>query len=139
MMVAGIDDVRLLDGGFTAWRAAGYAVETIVRHPDPVYAYLMGWPTIAVYDGGWLEWSQDDANPVAIGVPVTSARSVPLPRHHATAHRSNGLETAPGAFQERRSRPHENRLSDAPAAALAVPPRVAARRCDRHSATSRDG
>jgi molybdopterin synthase sulfurtransferase len=28
------------------------------------YAWLMGWERIAVYDGGWLEWSADPANPV---------------------------------------------------------------------------
>jgi thiosulfate/3-mercaptopyruvate sulfurtransferase len=34
------------------------------------YAYLQGWERIAVYDGGWFEWSQDPANnPVEIGDP----------------------------------------------------------------------
>jgi thiosulfate/3-mercaptopyruvate sulfurtransferase len=34
------------------------------------YAYLMGWERIAVYDGGWFEWSQDpDRNPIVIGEP----------------------------------------------------------------------
>lgn len=33
------------------------------------YAYLMGWPRLAVYDGGWYEWSQDATNPTAQGVP----------------------------------------------------------------------
>jgi 3-mercaptopyruvate sulfurtransferase SseA len=28
------------------------------------YAWLMGWERIAVYDGGWYEWSADPANPV---------------------------------------------------------------------------
>lgn len=28
------------------------------------YAWLMGWERIAVYDGGWYEWSLDPANPV---------------------------------------------------------------------------
>jgi molybdopterin synthase sulfurtransferase len=28
------------------------------------YAWLMGWDDISVYDGGWLEWSSDPANPV---------------------------------------------------------------------------
>ncbi|MDC8759807.1 sulfurtransferase [Janthinobacterium fluminis] len=28
------------------------------------YAWLMGWPRISVYDGGWCEWSSDPANPV---------------------------------------------------------------------------
>ncbi len=32
------------------------------------YAYLMGWPRIAVYDGGWYEWSQDPVlNPIEVG------------------------------------------------------------------------
>lgn len=33
------------------------------------YAYLMGWQHIAVYDGGWLEWSQDANNLIALGMP----------------------------------------------------------------------
>jgi 3-mercaptopyruvate sulfurtransferase SseA len=32
------------------------------------YAYLMGWPRIAVYDGGWFEWSKDPLNnPIEVG------------------------------------------------------------------------
>jgi molybdopterin synthase sulfurtransferase len=35
------------------------------------YAYLMGWPRIAVYDGGWFEWSQDLIhNPIEVGEPA---------------------------------------------------------------------
>jgi thiosulfate/3-mercaptopyruvate sulfurtransferase len=34
------------------------------------YAYLMGWDRIAVYDGGWFEWSKDPINnPIEIGEP----------------------------------------------------------------------
>ncbi|MGB7873749.1 MAG: rhodanese-like domain-containing protein [Anaerolineales bacterium] len=33
------------------------------------YAYLMGRQHIAVYDGGWLEWSRDGSNPIEGGVP----------------------------------------------------------------------
>ncbi len=33
------------------------------------YAYLMGRQNIAIYDGGWLEWSQDSTNPVERGIP----------------------------------------------------------------------
>ena len=33
-------------------------------------AWLMGWPRVSVYDGGWLEWSADPANPVNVGIPV---------------------------------------------------------------------
>lgn len=36
------------------------------------YAHLMGRRNIAVYDGGWLEWSQDAANPIERGVPDTA-------------------------------------------------------------------
>jgi len=32
------------------------------------YAYLMGWPRVAVYDGGWFEWSKDPGNnPIETG------------------------------------------------------------------------
>ncbi len=34
------------------------------------YALLMDWPRIAVYDGGWFEWSADPvSNPIEIGEP----------------------------------------------------------------------
>ena len=37
------------------------------------YAYLQGWQRIAVYDGGWFEWSQDPINnPIEIGLPETA-------------------------------------------------------------------
>jgi molybdopterin synthase sulfurtransferase len=35
------------------------------------YALLMDWPRIAVYDGGWFEWSADPVNnPIEIGDPA---------------------------------------------------------------------
>lgn len=43
----------------TGWRAS----EAFMN------AYLMGWPRISVYDGGWLEWSGDSDNPVETGKP----------------------------------------------------------------------
>ncbi|MDY7107809.1 MAG: rhodanese-like domain-containing protein [Planctomycetota bacterium] len=33
-------------------------------------AWLMGWPRISVFDGGWYEWSRDDRNPCEAGVPA---------------------------------------------------------------------
>lgn len=33
------------------------------------YSYLMGWENIAVYDGGWYEWSMNSVNPVELGEP----------------------------------------------------------------------
>lgn len=41
----------------TGWRAS----ETFM------YARAMGWQNVAVYDGGWYEWSRDPKNPVARG------------------------------------------------------------------------
>jgi thiosulfate/3-mercaptopyruvate sulfurtransferase len=32
-------------------------------------AWLLGWPRVAVFDGGWFEWSRDDDNPFETGVP----------------------------------------------------------------------
>jgi thiosulfate/3-mercaptopyruvate sulfurtransferase len=38
------------------------------------YAYLQGWERIAVYDGGWFEWSADPVNnPIEIGDPNATA------------------------------------------------------------------
>jgi molybdopterin synthase sulfurtransferase len=42
----------------TGWRAS----EAFMN------AWLMGWPRVAIYDGGWYEWSGDPANPIATGV-----------------------------------------------------------------------
>lgn len=32
-------------------------------------AWLMGWPKVSVYDGGWFEWSNDPENPYETGLP----------------------------------------------------------------------
>ena len=32
-------------------------------------AWLMGWPRVSVYDGGWFEWSNDPLNHVETGIP----------------------------------------------------------------------
>ncbi|HET7702718.1 MAG TPA: rhodanese-like domain-containing protein [Candidatus Limnocylindrales bacterium] len=38
------------------------------------YAYLQGWDRIAVYDGGWFEWSADPLNnPIEVGEPRDAA------------------------------------------------------------------
>jgi thiosulfate/3-mercaptopyruvate sulfurtransferase len=34
-------------------------------------AWLMGWPKVSVYDGGWFEWSANPNNPFETGVPLS--------------------------------------------------------------------
>jgi len=41
---AGVEDVRLLDGGYDWWVRAGYPVETVIREPDPVGAFGVAIP-----------------------------------------------------------------------------------------------
>jgi thiosulfate/3-mercaptopyruvate sulfurtransferase len=41
-------------------------------------AYLLGWDNIAVYDGGWLEWSRDESNPIERGGPRIGSRIGPI-------------------------------------------------------------
>jgi len=35
-------------------------------------AWLMGWPRVSVFDGGWFEWSNDPENPYETGIPQLS-------------------------------------------------------------------
>jgi thiosulfate/3-mercaptopyruvate sulfurtransferase len=35
-------------------------------------AWLMGWPMVSVFDGGWFEWSNDPENPTETGIPETA-------------------------------------------------------------------
>jgi thiosulfate/3-mercaptopyruvate sulfurtransferase len=70
--------VRPLEEIAARWRAAGITPEKRVafycgtgwRASEAFfYAVAMGWKQIAVYDGGWLEWSRDPENPVETGLP----------------------------------------------------------------------
>lgn len=36
-------------------------------------AWLMGWPRVSVFDGGWFEWSNDESNPIETGEPALAA------------------------------------------------------------------
>ncbi len=42
------------------------------------YAWLMGWPRISVYDGGWFEWSSDAANPAICRTVLLPEKPSPL-------------------------------------------------------------
>ncbi len=74
-----LDDTMLCYGDIASnWREVGILPEKRIafycgtgwRASEAFfYAYLMGWNRIAVYDGGWYEWSIDEGNPVETGVP----------------------------------------------------------------------
>ncbi len=34
-----------------------------------INAWLLGWPRVSVFDGGWFEWSNDESNPIETGIP----------------------------------------------------------------------
>ena len=68
------------------WRQAGITPEkhnafycgTGWRGSEAFFnAWLMGWPRVSVYDGGWFEWSNDQSNPFETGEPAApgAARS----------------------------------------------------------------
>lgn len=56
--------------GITSDKKAAFFCGTGWRASEAFFdAYLMGWENIAVYDGGWYEWSMDESNPVDSGEP----------------------------------------------------------------------
>ncbi len=63
----------------TIWREAGLTPEkhlafycgTGWRGSEAWFnAWLMGWPKVSLFDGGWFEWSNDPANPYETGEPA---------------------------------------------------------------------
>jgi thiosulfate/3-mercaptopyruvate sulfurtransferase len=61
-------DQRVIFYCGTGWRAS----EAFFR------AYLMGWPDISIYDGGWVEWSLDESRQIEVGIPVQRDRTSSL-------------------------------------------------------------
>lgn len=59
------------EAGITAEKWVAYYCGTGWRASETwFYAYLQDWQRIAVYDGGWFEWSQDPLNnPIEVGEP----------------------------------------------------------------------
>jgi thiosulfate/3-mercaptopyruvate sulfurtransferase len=59
------------EAGITAEKWVAFYCGTGWRASETwFYAWLQGWDRIAVYDGGWFEWSQDPVNnPIEIGDP----------------------------------------------------------------------
>ena len=61
------------DAGITADKWVAFYCGTGWRASETwFYAHLMGWSRVAVYDGGWFEWSRDpENNPVEVGLEST--------------------------------------------------------------------
>lgn len=56
--------------GITAEKRNAFYCGTGWRGSEAFFnAWLMGWPRVAVFDGGWFEWSNDENNPCETGVP----------------------------------------------------------------------
>ncbi len=57
-----------LKSGITPDKRLAFYCGTGWRGSEAFYnAWLMGWPDIAVFDGGWFEWSNDPNNPYETG------------------------------------------------------------------------
>ncbi|MEA1897307.1 MAG: rhodanese-like domain-containing protein, partial [Bacteroidota bacterium] len=57
--------------GITANKHLAFYCGTGWRGSEAFYnAWLMGWPRVSVFDGGWFEWSNDPENPFETGVPL---------------------------------------------------------------------
>jgi len=58
------------EAGITPEKHLAFYCGTGWRGSEAFYnAWLMGWPRVSVFDGGWFEWSSDPENPYETGVP----------------------------------------------------------------------
>lgn len=72
LLYAGVEDVRILDGGFGAWLAAGYPVETTTRVPAPASDLGMSIPAHPGYFIDFDEAGDLIADPDGVLVSVRS-------------------------------------------------------------------
>ncbi len=58
------------EAGITPDKHLAFYCGTGWRGSEAFYnAWLMGWPRVSVFDGGWFQWSNDPENPYETGVP----------------------------------------------------------------------
>ncbi|MEL7833099.1 rhodanese-like domain-containing protein [Fodinibius sp. Rm-B-1B1-1] len=61
------------DGGITPDKHIAFYCGTGWRGSEAFWnAWLLGWPNVSVYDGGWFEWCNDPENPIKTGEPDQS-------------------------------------------------------------------
>lgn len=64
------------DSGITPDKHLAFYCGTGWRGSEAFFnAWLMGWPRVSVFDGGWFEWSNDPDNPFETGVPENPVQS----------------------------------------------------------------
>jgi thiosulfate/3-mercaptopyruvate sulfurtransferase len=67
-----------INGGITPDKLLAFYCGTGWRGSEAWFnAWLMGWPRVSVYDGGWFEWSNDPENPVETGIPENKMEIIP--------------------------------------------------------------
>lgn len=66
------------DAGITPDKHLAFYCGTGWRGSEAFYnAWLLGWPRVSVFDGGWFEWSNDPGNQFETGIPdVEEVQSV---------------------------------------------------------------
>ncbi len=63
-------EAQLIEAGLSPDKHLAFYCGTGWRGSEAFYnAWLLGWPNVAIYDGGWFEWSNDPANPFETGEP----------------------------------------------------------------------
>ncbi|MFW5663853.1 MAG: rhodanese-like domain-containing protein [bacterium] len=64
--------VKMLNAeGVTPDKHLAFYCGTGWRGSEAFYnVWLLGWPRVSVFDGGWFEWSNDPKNPVESGIPT---------------------------------------------------------------------
>ena len=59
------------DAGITPDKHLAFYCGTGWRGSEAFYnAWLLGWPKVSVFDGGWFEWSNDPENSFETGIPA---------------------------------------------------------------------
>jgi len=65
------------DAGITPDKHLAFYCGTGWRGSEAFFnAWLMGWPRVSVFDGGWFEWSNDPENPYETGEPLEEVPKV---------------------------------------------------------------
>lgn len=64
------------EAGITRDKHLAFYCGTGWRGSEAFYnAWLIGYPKVSVFDGGWFEWSNDENNPFETGVPEDAVRA----------------------------------------------------------------